>query len=332
MDHKSKIAETLYNKPPFQVKPIHPIDKEIYEETCEVVRTDKFPEMPEDQIQKLNEYWKNVVKRKYRYFRNDIPLANLEGLKLRIENGKVKEIVETWGKITYDHFVGAWNSDLDPRCAPIDEEYRKEINPLSFTTVIVTDDNKIPMCYRAENVLGPNKETPIAQGVLLYEKDPLETVLRRLEIEVGIKKEDIEEGPVLLGFGTHGDYGDITRCLHIKTKSDSKEIEKGLSGERIKKGYNKGLHFIDNDPRSIAEYIVNRYYNTTWDSPGNMLLYMMHAFPEEARELIYELNKLPEFKNRGGVVANSLCELIMPRKIKVEYVEKYDPEAIAYAN
>ena len=325
MDHKSKIAKTLHNKPPFQVFKIRRIDEEIYEETCKVVRTGEFPEMPENQIQQLNEYWKNVVKRKYPHFRNDIPLANLEGLKLTIKNGKVKKMVETWGKITYDHFVGAWNSDLDPRCVPIDETYRKKINPLSFTTAVVTDDNKIVMCYRGENVLGPNKETPIAQGVLLYDKDPLETVLGRLEVEVGLTKDDIKKGPDCLGFVVHGDYADISRCFLVKTKITSKEIKEKLNDEKIKKGYNKGLHFIGCNPKDMAEYILYRYHQTTWDSPGNTLLAMMEMFPNKAYELICELNNLPEFRYRGGVVANSLCELLMPRNIKVKYVEKYNP-------
>jgi hypothetical protein len=272
---------------------------------------DKIPDEDWDKIQK---YWQSIVKIKFPNFYpenfDDVfswPLANLRAFSYN--NSRLQEFFD---KTIYPSFVAKHNSDLRPRDAGLSDFSKDMIFPRAVSSVTETKDGKIIMGYRGHNVLAPNKETPLPQGMMrVSDTKPTSiflTILDRLKGELGISSDSVEKLEMLSICG-HSDYPDISSGFHMKLSLTSKEVEE-ISKAKISEGFNSGLHYVE---KADLKDFVKRYRNTTGDSVASALAFLDHEF---GRNCTGPLVESLEGKMQGKIVYDSLQELCGDLEIK----------------
>ncbi len=163
--------------------------------------------------------------------------------------------------------------------------------------------------------MAPGKKTPLPQGVVvLRNPNAFDAALKGLERELGIKPGYVKDME-MLAYVDHSDYPDISTSFKVSLNLTSKEIEELIDTERISRGFNRGLHFMNIERDKIINFIKN-YRNTTGDSAGNMLAYLKHRFDENVFDNV--VRDLNQEMGRVLVDLKELCEMRGIRYHKVK--------------
>jgi hypothetical protein len=262
-------------------------EKPVNQDSYSTVAPEDFDyienKIPEEDFDKIQNYWKSVVKKRFPKFCPDtindassiIPLSNLRTL--AYDNSKLQEYYDM---STYPSFVAKYNSDLHPREARLSEISKRMIMPRAISSITETIDGKIIMGYRSNDVLAAGKETPLPQGMVKVAKtndgpfmNIFSTVLDRLNNELGISPESVEDLN-MLSICRHTDYPDISSGFYMKLSLNSNKVKK-IAEEKISKGFNERLHFVDR--ASLKNFVINQP-NTTGDSTSSALSYLKFEF------------------------------------------------------
>tara|TARA_B100000315_G_C14538281_1_gene569543 strand:+ start:491 stop:1312 length:822 start_codon:yes stop_codon:yes gene_type:complete len=239
--------------------------------------------LKDKEIQKINQIWKQYSKNTNLY---NGELCNFNDFKIDDTN-----MIITTSKTNYAAYLARQSNKIN-------SNIHQKIKPLTVGAVAVTSDYKIIIGKRSNDLVAPNKITPLPQGFITpYKKsqiNPISILIDKLNKELNISEQYIEN---LVPGGLVKDkfYGHLMLIFFIYLKNINSNQIFELWKESSMKVLNESIWFIDCDKNIVTEFLFSQFDNLTGDAVGSLILFGKYNFGNTWYQKV--LNQLVDYIN-----------------------------------